>query len=133
MPTPRYHVIYINIVGKGSYAYSISIENDYQLVIELWCRYAGKMSYKRVLREALREAMEEYVRMGLGETPVVVAIPDNKSSREVVGEGFLEVLAGDRVTHEVIYVAPKRYRRGVELAKYCLKRGLDRYPPRKNL
>lgn len=127
----RYHIIYINTVGRGEKAYSISIENHYQLVIELWCRYIGRTGYRDLIREAVEDATTEYVRMGLGEYPYILALPRRKTVEEMIRSGEIEDYVRCGAPHEVIMVDPRMYRRGVELASWCLRRRLGIYPPRK--
>ncbi len=131
MSRPRYHIIYINTVGRGEKAYSISIENHYQLVIELWCRYVGRIGYRELVSRAVEEATSEYVRMGLGDYPYILALPRRKKVEEMIMNGELEASIKCDAPHEVMLVEPGMYRRGVELASWCLKRRLEIYPPRK--
>ncbi len=133
MARVKHHIIYIVVVGRGEYAYSITIETDYQLVIELWCRYADREKYKRVIEKAVSEAVSEYIRMGLADTPFILALPKNKSIEKMVSRGFIKRFIEGDLQYEIKMIPRDSYRRGVELARHCLKNKLERYPPSRNL
>ena len=129
----RFHIVYIYISRGDGYAYSTVIENHYKLVIDLWCKYLGRVSYKEAIGRAVIDSLKEYFEMGLSEIPVILILPENRSTREMIESNeFIELI---RPFNEVRVSLVKswRYRRSVELARFCIKNRLERYPPSKFL
>ncbi len=129
----RFHVIYIYITRGDGYAYSTVIENHYKLVIDLWCKYLGKVTYREAIGRALIDSLKEYFEMGLSEIPVVIVLPENKTVRGMVeSEDFTELIRPFKEV-KVSLVKYWRYKRSIELARHCIKNKLGRYPPSKIL
>lgn len=129
----RFNIIYIYISRGDGYAYSTVIENHYKLVIDLWCRYLGKVSYRKAVVRAVMDSLREYFQMGLSEIPAILILPENKSTKEVIESSeFIEWI---RPFKDVRVSLAKHwgYERSIELARFCMKNRLERYPPTKFL
>ena len=124
----KYHIIYIYILGKREYSYSIVIENHYNLVIDLWCRYVGRKKPSEIFEAALLDAVEEYVKMGLSNTSCKLYIQNKEDFKKVL-DRYMESISERIDLIEVKYFDKWRYRRSRELALYCLKKKVGKYPP----
>lgn len=133
IPMEKFHVIYIYISRDDGYAYSTVIENHYKLVIDLWCKYLGRISYREALGKAVLDSLKEYFEMGLSDIPVILILSDTNSARNLVESDKFKDLIKPFKEVRVSLMKSWRYRRSLELVKFCLKNKLERYPPSKFL
>ncbi|HIE37138.1 TPA: hypothetical protein EYP83_03120 [Candidatus Geothermarchaeota archaeon] len=129
----RFYIIYLYISRRGGYAYSIVIENHYGLVIDLWCRYVGHIGYRETLKKAIVDSLREVFKMGLSDDPIILMVKDSKSAREYIDSNDFKELIKPFREIKVSLTSRWRYKRCIDLVRFCIDNRLERYPPSKLL
>lgn len=129
----RFYIIYLYISRRGGYAYSIVIENHYGLVIDLWCRYVGRIGYGEVLKKAASDSLREVFNMGISDETIILVVKDSKSARKYIDSDEFKELIQPFKDIKVSLTKNWRYKRCIDLVRFCIDNRLERYPPSKLL